>query len=455
MRKNDELELDIHDLHANGHGIGRDVNGKVIFVSGALPGDRVHARLLKVKKQYAYGKAMEIITPSPHRLQENDPRICPVSSKCGGCQFQNFNYHAQLTFKEKLVRDALIRIGGCENPPVLPILGMDEPYYYRNKAQFPVGSDGKKPLIGFYAPRSHRIVPINGCNIHHPLCGEVLRKVKYLLKAHPIPIYNEETHKGLLRHVIVRVGFSTGEVMVIFVLNSSDPHQIQMSGFCHSDLFTGKGFSFLYNKNTAKTNVILGDQFTVLQGSGYIHEEIGHIRYRISPRAFFQVNPVQTKVLYDVVASHMSGNESVIDAYSGIGGIALYIAGRVQNVVGVESVEDAVKDGVYNAALNNIENASFQCGAAEALVPELLRGKNYGTLILDPPRKGCDSGLLDMIVTSEISKIIYVSCDPATLARDIKQLTSGGYKLEHIQPVDLFPMTGHVETVALLQRKNP
>jgi 23S rRNA (uracil1939-C5)-methyltransferase len=448
MRKNEELELIIHDLHANGHGVGKNAGGIAVFVSGALPGDRIRAKLLKVKKQYAYGKIEEIITPSPQRLQKSGPNICPAASKCGGCQFQNFDYRAQLLFKEKLVKDALARIGGYETPPVSSILGMDKPYQYRNKAQFPVGGDGKRPLIGFYAPRSHRIVPIDDCNIQHPTCGIVLRAVKKMLKQRPISIYNEETHKGLLRHVIVRTGFNTGETMIIFVINGNTIPNFKAEEF--SDLLGSMPFTLLTNKNTARTNVILGSKFTVLQGSGYIHEEIGHIRYRISPPAFFQVNPVQARVLYDVIASRLQGSDKVIDAYSGIGGITLYVAGKVQKVVAVESLENAAADGKYNASLNGIENAGFLCGAAEDLVPKLLEQKIYDTLILDPPRKGCDAKLLEAVIAGGIPKIIYVSCDPATLARDIKQLAAGGYRLAHVQPVDLFPMTGHVETVSLL-----
>ncbi|MCL2422006.1 MAG: 23S rRNA (uracil(1939)-C(5))-methyltransferase RlmD, partial [Defluviitaleaceae bacterium] len=452
--KNETVMLTIHDLHSNGHGVGKGTDGIAVFVSGALPGDELKAKIIKVKKHYAYGRIVEIIKPSPQRLSVDNSNICPVSERCGGCQYQCYDYAAQLAFKEKLVRDALVRIGHCEAPPMAPILGMDKPYRYRNKAQFPVGQENGKPVVGFYAPRSHRIVPIMDCNIHHPACGEVLRVVQGLLEAYPIPIYNEETHTGLLRHVVVRVGFNTGrpdEVMVIFVLNGRTLPDDCVEAVKNALPAT---YTLVINENKARTNVILGSKFTVLQGSGYIHEMIGDIRYRISPKAFFQVNPAQTKVLYDVVAGHLNGGERVVDAYSGIGGIALYIADKAQNVVAIESVAEAVDDGIYNAALNNIENVKFLCGPAEDLVPDLLaQNEGFDVLILDPPRKGCDSRLLEAAISVDIPKIIYVSCDPATLARDVKLLGEGGYHITHVQPVDLFPMTGHVETVCVLKRK--
>ena len=475
MRKNEEISLTIHDLHANGQGVGKGETGITVFVPEALPGDMLRVKILKVKKHYAYGKIIEVIKPSAERLPKRDSRICKVAGQCGGCQFQRFDYPAQLTFKEKLVKDALTRIGNCEAPPMASILGMDKPYHYRNKAQFPVGrekgkgreGDGDKernlvkrggkgkekskekgrPLIGFYASRSHRIVPISECNIQHPACNEVLNAVQNILERYPISIYDEETHQELLRHVVVRVGFNTGEVMVIFVINGNMlPHAKDIKAAFPS-------YTLVINENTARTNVILGPVFTTLQGSGYIHEEIGHVRYRISPGAFFQVNPVQTKVLYDAVAAHLSGGEKVIDAYSGIGGIALHIAGKAKNVIGIESVEAAVNDGIHNAALNGIENVRFLCGAAEELVPDLLnQGEGPDVLILDPPRKGCDERLLEAVSAARIPKIIYVSCDPATLARDVRQLVEAGYRLMNVQPVDLFPMTGHVEAIVLLQR---
>ena len=439
MRKNQEIELTIHDLHSNGFGVGR--SEIAIFVEGALPGDHVRVKILKVKKQYAYGKIMEIIKPSPNRLVKKDPRICPVAKRCGGCQFQHLEYPAQLAFKEKLVRDVLIRIGKCETPPVAPILGMEgAPYNYRNKAQLPVGSEDGKPLIGFYAPRSHRIVPIYDCNIQHPVCGEIIKAAERL--------YDEKIHKNLLRHIVIKTGFNTGEVMVVLVLNGSALPYAE--AWIKELQAISPDFTLVINKNNANTNVIFGPEFTTLYGSGYIFEEVGGIRFRISPKAFFQINTVQMKVLYDVAAGHLTGNERVIDAFSGIGSIALYVAKKAQKVTGVEVVQEAKDDATYNAAHNGIKNVEFICGMAEDVVPDLLESNDV--LILDPPRKGCDVRLLESVIKAGIAKVIYVSCDPATLARDVKILTDGGYMLKHVQPVDMFPMTGHVETVSLLTK---
>ena len=443
MNKNDEIKIEIRDLHSNGSGVGAHESGKIVFVPEALPGDILRAKVLKVKKNYAYGKIIEIIKPS---LKRTKPE-CSVAGRCGGCQFQHLKYSDQLEFKEKLVIDALTRIGGCESVPILPILGMDEPYRYRNKAQFPVGNKG----MGFYAARSHRIVPISGCNIH--LCDEAFQAVQRALKKNPILAYDEENHRGLLRHVVIRSGLNTGEVMIIFVLNTKLSKAREL--LAGIDL----PYNIVVNENTARTNVILGPKFAVLKGDGCIHEVIGHIRYRISPGAFFQVNSAQTRVLYDTVASLMKKSQSlrVIDAYSGIGGIALYIADLVQEVVGIESVPEAVEDGIYNAKINNIENARFLCGAVEILLPKLLDEKScegYDTLILDPPRKGAESALIEAAVAAKVPNIVYVSCDPATLARDVKLFMQDGYQLVSVQPVDMFPMTGHVETVVLLQRRD-
>ena len=458
MNKNDEMVLEIHDLLADGHGVGKAECGRAVFVPGALPGDVVRTKILKVKKQYAFGKILQIIEPSSNRLNKDDPRICPETKKsCGGCQFQQYEYAAQLSFKEKLVKDALERIGkvteasGCESLPISPIIGMDEPYNYRNKGQFPVGPQG----MGLYSPRSHKIVPIACCNIQ--LCEAVFVEVQKELQQHQIPTYNEETHKGLLRHVVIRVGENTGEIMVIFVLNAKWPVDSFPMSICDDIAATiGTDFgssqlSVVINENTDRTNVVLGNKFTTLRGSGYIHEEIGHIRYRISPRAFFQVNTAQTAVLYEIIANHLHGGK-VIDAYSGIGGIALYIARKVNEVIGIESVPEAVEDGIYNAELNGINNTRFVCGFAEEVLPVLLEQEKPDVLILDPPRKGADAALINAIIDAQIPEIIYVSCNPSTLARDVNLLISDCYHLKSVQPVDMFPMTGHVETIIVLCR---
>lgn len=460
VRKNDVITLNIHDIHRDGMGVGRytvdtadDTNkqGIAVFVEGALPGDVLKVKILKVKKNYAYGKIEEITTLSPGRLPPNGD-ICWDAKRCGGCIFQHYAYSYQLEFKTKIVRDALTRIGHCENPPMRDIIGMENPYRYRNKAQFVVDEHDGLLTLGFYAPRSHDFVWIDNCPIHHSICDVVIRVVGDM----PAEL-GLQTLSGLLLHVIVKVGFATGEVMVVLVVASDDfPEQDKAKWVKALSVISGCT-SVVLNINTTKSNVILGSTFETLYGGGYVHEIIGHIRYRISARAFFQVNPVQTKVMYDTVREFgdFIGTELVIDAHTGIGGIGLYVAEHVKEVIGVEIIPEAVEDAIYNANLNGIANVQFLKGAAEEIIPEMLgKGTVPDVLIFDPPRKGCAEPLINAAINAKISKIIYVSCDPATLARDITLLDNGGYQLEKVQPIDMFPMTGHVETVCLLVRKS-
>ena len=444
-RKNDVLELAIHDLHANGFGVGK-CDGFAFFVEGALPGDRLRIQVLKVKSRYAYGKTLEILSPSPHRLPEG--AACPVTARCGGCQFQHADYACQLAFKEKAVREALVRIGGIADPPVQAIVGAENPFHYRNKAQFPagIGPDGSF-VMGFYSARSHRIVPVTECNIQRPACNAVLAAVRRAMAQYPIPPYDEATHTGLLRHVLAKTG-ENGETMAVLVLNGGElPHAQDWV-----KILSEAASTVLLNTHTAQTNAVLGPVYKTLYGSGYIHGQIGAVRYRISAASFFQVNPAQTKLLYDHVRAHLATPvDTIVDAHTGIGGMALYVADLARQVIGIETVQQAVHDAKHNAALNGISNARFLCGTAEEVLPALLRDGRVDVLLLDPPRKGCSDTLLDAALAAGIPKIIYVSCDPATLARDVQRLCAAGdYRLAQVQPVDMFPMTGHVECVALL-----
>ncbi|MDR1663852.1 MAG: 23S rRNA (uracil(1939)-C(5))-methyltransferase RlmD [Clostridiales bacterium] len=445
-RKNAVVPLSIDDVDSDGFGIGKH-EGFAVFVDGALPGDVLRVRLLKIKPRFAYGKIEKILTPSPHRA---DP-ACPVASRCGGCQFQHCAYSAQLIFKKRMVEDALRRIGKVENPPVADVLGMAEPFHYRGKGQFPAGEG-----IGLYAPRSHKIIPVASCHIQHPAHAAILEAARLYLSRYGVPPYDENSHTGLVRHVMVKASFSSGEVMAALIINGDRcPWEKELA-----KLFTDAGAStVIINPNTKRGNVILGDRFRVLTGDGYIRESVGDITYRLSARSFFQVNPAQTKVLYDTALKFggFTGNETVIDAHAGVGGVALYAAKQARFVYGVEIVGEAVDDAVYNAEQNGIKNARFVCGAAEEEVEKIIRGKNGGeaeenisAVFLDPPRKGCGRALLDAVSFARIPKVIYISCDPATLARDIKLLREGGYGLEKVQPVDMFPQTGKVEAVALL-----
>ena len=447
MRKNQEIVLSIKDLSSKGFGVGRAENGQAVFVAGAFAGDLVKVRLLKLKKSYAYAKIVQLIEPSADRLSANDKKICPISVDCGGCQFQELEYSAQLKYKENLLKNAFSKIGNIENAPIFPIIAMQTPYDYRSKATFPIGMVKGKPAVGMYAYNSHRVVPVSHCNIQKPVCRSLIKAVSGLFSEIPVSVYDETTHKGLLRHLVVRTGAE--DVAVIFVINGTKlPDADKWISVLKNVL--GENFSLIINANTSKTNVIFTDKFTILHGSGYIYETVGHIKYRISHKSFFQVNPAQAHRLFDIAASHLDKDDRVLDAYSGIGAIALYIAAKVREVVCIELIESAVEDGIFNANLNGISNVSFELGAAEEIIPDIL-DRGFDAIILDPPRKGCDSKILSSIIKQRIPKIIYVSCDPATFARDIANLCEGGYSLEQVTPVDMFPMTRHVESVGVLR----
>lgn len=446
IRKNDEVVVTIDDMGKEGEGIGR-FGGYTLFVKGALPGEEVRVVVTKVKKSYGFARLLEIRNPSPERT---DP-ACPVAGPCGGCTLQHMSYEAQLRVKEKKVRDCLARIGGVDLSEVewLPILGMENPWHYRNKAQFPVRADREgRPVAGFFAGRSHRLVPVAECRIQHPVINEVMACVMTFLREYNVKPYDEEKHTGLVRHVYVRRGYYTGQVMVCLVLNGSS---LPYSGEFVARLRQIEGMASIYlNVNREKTNVILGPRMCLLWGESYIEDSIGDIRYRISPRSFYQVNPVQTEKLYETALSFagLKGREKVWDLYCGIGTISLFLARQAGQVFGVEIVPEAVENARENAELNGIENVSFVCGAAEDVAPE----DGVDVIVVDPPRKGCDRALLDTMVRMAPERIVYVSCDPATLARDVKVLSEKGYEVRKVRACDMFPGGGHVETVVLMSR---
>jgi 23S rRNA (uracil1939-C5)-methyltransferase len=448
MKKNDIFELEITGTDADGFGIGKP-DGFAVFVEGALPGDKILARALKVKPRYAYGKIEKLITPSPYRKSADDANICPHHTRCGGCQWQHCDYDAQLMFKKNIVTDALTRIGRIENPNVADVIGAQVPYRYRGKAVFPIGPNG----AGVFAARSHRIIPIDDCNIQQESHKEFIRVINEYIKEFNVPVYDEITHTGLPRHLMVRKSFHSSEVMVCVTVNGTElPHSEELC----ARLTEAGASTVLISVHTKKGNAVLGDRFKILTGPGFITERIGGVDYQLSARSFFQVNPAQTKVLYDkaIEAADLSPSGAVIDAHAGVGGVALYAARAVCRVCGVEIVPEAVEDAKRNAALNGMDNAAFCLGAAETVIPELLNGgERFDAVFLDPPRKGCGAELLTAIIEAEIPKVIYISCDPATLARDIKILADGGYTLRTIQPVDMFPQTGEVECVCLLTRQ--
>jgi 23S rRNA (uracil1939-C5)-methyltransferase len=445
-----KVELTITGYSHSGEGVGK-YEGFTLFVPFAVLGERVLAQVEAVKKNHGRARMVEVIRPSPERSAPP----CGVFGKCGGCQLQHVSYAEQLRMKERQVRDSFFRIGRMEEVMIHPVIGMDHPWGYRNKAQVPFGMEGGKVVAGFYAPKSHRIVDTDACLIQHPLNDRVIRKVKQLARRLNTPIYDERNHCGILRHVMVRTGFHTGECMVVLVTNGENlPRRQQWVEELRREIPGLK--SVVQNVNPRRTNVILGPENRLLWGRKVIYDRIGDVVFAISPNSFFQVNPVQTKVLYDQVAKYaaLTGVETVIDAYCGIGTIALYLARRAKRVYGVDVVGAAIRDAKQNAALNGMGHVTFEEGAAEEVMPRWHReGIRPDVIVLDPPRKGCDPALLETAASMKPGRIVYVSCNPATLARDAKYLAELGYRVREVQPVDMFPQTGHVECCALLEPK--
>jgi len=496
VAKNADYEADIIGLTHDGEGVGR-VNGFTLFVAGALPGERVRLKVLKVKKQYGYAKLLEVLKASPDRVMAP----CPIHKQCGGCQLQHLSYEAQLRHKRQIVVDALERIGklpvsaieqgggvdggmraaghgtdasspvllsegsptappiqaevsvspGASHPPipVHPVIGMPNPWNYRNKAQVPLGEVEGGLVGGFYAQGSHRIIDMDACLIQHEANDDVVRKVKDIARRFGVSAYREETGQGLLRHVVAKIGFRTGEIMVVLVVNGDKlPRQEAFIDEIRAGIPGVK--SICLNRNTRQTNVIFGDHTDVLWGSETIYDYIGDIKFAISARSFYQVNPVQTEVLYRTALDYaaLTGSETVIDAYCGIGTISLFLAQHARRVYGVEIVAEAIADARRNAALNGLANVEFAVGKAEEIIPAWRAdGITPDVIVVDPPRKGCESELLDTMLAMQPARIVYVSCNPATLARDLRVLVDGGYRVMEATPVDMFPQTSHVECV--------
>jgi 23S rRNA (uracil1939-C5)-methyltransferase len=452
LKKNDQVEITIEDIGSEGEGIGK-YEGYTLFVKDTVMGDRALVQVMKTGKTYGYARLVKLIRPSDFRVE---PR-CPIAAKCGGCQLQHIDYKKQLEYKENKVRSCLKRIGGFTDIPMEPVCGMEEPYYYRNKSQFPVGrnKDGSV-AIGFYAGRTHSIIDTRQCCIGAKVNEDILALMRNFIERYRIEPYDEETHKGLLRHILIRVGHSTGEIMVCLVVNGTQlPYKEELI----QGLRQIKGMkSICLNVNKEKTNVILGEKIIPLWGEPYITDCIGSIQYRISPLSFYQVNPLQTKKLYEIALDYadLHGDEVVWDLYCGIGTISLFFAQKARMVYGVEIIPQAIEDAKTNARINGIENAEFYIGAAEEVLPGKYREENIkaDVIVVDPPRKGCEQSLLDTMLAMSPRRIVYVSCDPATLARDLKYLCEKDYELAKVRAVDQFGHSVHVETVVLLTRKS-
>lgn len=447
-QKNDILTVTIEDMGHDGEGIGK-ADGYTLFVKDAVIGDVIEAKIMKAKKNYGYARLMRILKPSSHRVEP----ACPLARPCGGCQLQMMDYQEQLRFKQKKIEDNLRRIGGFEQLPMEPIVGMEEPFRYRNKAQFPVGTDKDGNLVtGFYAGRTHDIINNRNCLLGVEENQQVLDAVLGWMEEFKIPAYDETNGTGLVRHILIRYGFRTKELMVCLVINGE---QVPKKDALTERLGKIPGMtSITASINRERTNVIMGNRILTLWGTPYITDYIGEVKYQISPLSFYQVNPVQTEKLYGLALEYagLEGQETVWDLYCGIGTISLFLAQKAKKVYGVEIVPAAIEDARRNAALNGIENAEFFVGKAEEVLPKMYaRGEaRADVVVVDPPRKGCDAALLETVVKMRPERIVYVSCDSATLARDLRWICGEGYEVRKVRGVDMFPMTRHVETVALL-----
>lgn len=455
INKNDLLTLTVTDLGKNGEGIGR-VDGYTLFVKDAVIGDVAEVKIIKTKKKYGYARLERVITPSPFRIQPP----CPCHRQCGGCQIQALSYEKQLEFKEEMVKNHLSRIGKL-NRDMLdsimePILGMEEPFRYRNKAQFPFGTNGDGEIItGFYAGRTHDIISNTNCLLGAEINERILEIILDYMKKWGVSAYDEVSGTGLLRHVLIRVAFATGEIMVCLVINARRLPEAEklVEGLCQVEGMS----SISVSTNKERTNVIMGKEARVLWGLGYITDQIGDIQFRISPLSFYQVNPVQTKRLYETALeyAHLTGEEVVWDLYCGIGTISLFLSRKAKQVYGVEISPRAIEDARENARINRIENVEFYAGKVEELLPKMYEeeGVSADVIVVDPPRKGCDEACLETMIQMQPKRIVYVSCDSATLARDLEVLCGGGYEVTRGRCVDQFCQTVHVETVVLLERK--
>ena len=450
--KNESYDIAITAQGTQGEGIGK-VDGFTVFVKDAVAGDRLNVKVIKVNKSYAFARINQVLTPSPARAVP----ACGAFARCGGCNLMHIAYDQQLKIKTQRVRDALERIGGFHAVSVADTIGMAAPYRYRNKMQFPVGcgKDGA-PVTGFFAPRSHTLIPVDDCLTGAEGFSTVTEAVKEFMRLYQIAPYDEKTHKGVIRHVFVRAN-SAGEMMAVIVTNALHlAHADELVSILRKRV---DGLvSVIHNINTEKTNLILGKNNVTLWGADTLADTLGGLRFEISPHSFYQVNRIQTEVLYQTALdlAALSGQETVFDLYCGIGTISLFLAQKAKQVLGIEIVPEAVADARRNAEVNGIENASFFCGAADKAVAELYSaGERADVVVIDPPRKGADEVTLSTILKMKPKRIVYVSCNPETLARDAKLLCeSGKYCIKQVQPVDMFPHTAHVETIVLLQNRN-
>lgn len=474
LEKNQEYDITIEDMGNEGEGIGH-IDGMAVFVKDTVPGDVARIKIVKVKKNYAYGRLMELIQLSEYRVTP----ICPHARQCGGCTIMHISYEKQLAWKQDKVKNCLQRIGGVADieEKMEPIIGIDTvvegvpAIRYRNKAQFPVRRDRNGEIvIGFYAGRTHSVIDTDVCYLQAEVNDEIIKRFRGFMEEYGVEPYDEEQHTGLVRHILTRVGKRTGEVMICLIINGREligvgqgrnPHGSQSQKYrnveqelvsCMADIPGITSISI--NVNTEKTNRILGDSCRTIWGQDYITDYIGNVKYQISPMSFYQVNPEQTEKLYAKALEYadLHGTETVWDLYCGIGTISLFLAQKAKKVMGVEIVPQAIEDARRNAEINDITNVEFFVGKAEEVLPEQFEktGEYADVIVVDPPRKGCDEVTIQTMIRMAPRRIVYVSCDPATLARDVKLLTAAGYEVERISPLDQFGNCGHTEIICLL-----
>ncbi|WP_027339374.1 23S rRNA (uracil(1939)-C(5))-methyltransferase RlmD [Halonatronum saccharophilum] len=447
VKVGDEVIIEMEGLAHGGDVVGR-VEGFAIFIPRAIPGEKAKVRITQVKKNYGRGEIVEVIEEAQTRINPS----CPKAHLCGGCQIPHMEYQSQLKHKKEIVNDAIERIGKLEGVRVNLVKGMDNPFFYRNKAQFPLAKKGDKVVTGFYAPGTHQIVETDNCEIQHPLINKIVKEAIKLIEEYDLSIYNENKHRGLLRHLVVRVGVCTNQAMLIFVTKDNKfPEARELARKLMEEI--PELISVQHNINSKKTNIVLGKRTKTLVGEDKIIDYIGRVKYKISPLSFFQVNTLQAKVLYDQVVEYagLTGKEKIVDAYCGLGSITLYLAEKAKEVYGIEVIGEAIEAAKENAKLNGIENCRFEVGKVREVLPELKKEFKPDVVVVDPPRKGCHQEVLETFAQLEPKRIVYVSCNPSSLARDLKILKELGYKTVEVQPVDMFPQTYHIESVALLE----
>ena len=446
LNKGSIIETKIIDISHEGKGVGK-IDGLTVFIDGCTLGDTVKAEITQMKKNFAFGKTLEIVKPSRHRVESN----CKVSNECGGCQLRELSYEKQLEMKTDKVKSDIERIGKLENVIVHDIIGMDKPVRYRNKAQIPVGENH----IGFYKKGSNSIVDTDECVIQTKATEKAIQVVREFMKKYDVSGYSKRTNKGIIRHIVTRMSFKTGDMMIIIVTNSPKlPHKEELIQMIRKEMPKVK--SIIQNVNSKRTNIVLGDRNKIIYGHGKIIDYIGDLQFKISPNSFFQVNPKQTQLLYEKALKFagLKGNETVFDIYSGIGSLSLFLSKRAKKVYGIEVVKEAVEDARENAEFNNIKNVEYLEGTAETVLPALCEeGQRADVVVLDPPRKGAEVEVLDSIIKLGPKKVVYISCNPSTLARDLNYLSENGFVVKEVQPVDMFAGSVHVETVTLIVKK--